>query len=942
MSKTINIGTWNLCLGLANKKDYVKEKLKTENIDICCLQECEISPDLDESTLKLKDYKIEVEDNLYKKRVAIYIHNNINYERQRHLEEQNNHVVIIDLKTEKEYRIINIYRSFSSNDNASPTDRFLNQIQIIKRAIEANPNKHPIVLGDLNLDFNKIYSSDYNFSNLYDNLLEVFEPLGLIQLINFETWSRFVQQVKKSSIIDHVYTRLPDLVQNINPIDTEIGDHRLIKFSIIGKQTDQKITYKRDWRYYNKQNLVNFLNTVQFNMNLDCVQETWNRFENKIINVIDVLVPIVPHSNDKVLVTPHSKSLKNLYNVKRRLLRNKNLRNNFEHHQKIKSLNKEIKLKIFNEKTNDVRRGILPGNSKTLWKAVSKAKDSNIQSLPETLTKNSINIPLVDQPDAFAEYFSDKIKLIVNESKIDNSVYNGVRKIVSENENFMTPENIITAINSLKLKNCEGFDRIPVRILKDGIEPLTPVLSHLFNLIYINKQIPEQWRVSKVIPLLKKGNPNKIENYRPISNLCSTSKIFEKLILMRLTQLEQINNISFTGKQQHGFKKNHSTTTIGLLLQSLITDALDQNHYALMASLDLSAAFDVVNIGLLVKRLDIIGVPTDVVSLIETWLTERLFYVSINGDNSCLMSSDAGTIQGSILGPILYAIFVAPLFDLEKLSNYADDNYIVRWNSDMESLIIDMKKSLESITKWLKDSGLKVNEAKTEMCLFHRKDTRAVSIEINNVTIRSTPQINVLGVIFDSKLQWTAHVSKTIKKSNSNLQAIRIISKYFNSDELKTLLTSNFYSTLYYNSEIWHLPNLKPYLKNLLMSASAKALKICTPTYNLAMSYHTIHAINNRATPDQFCTYKHALLLYNLYNKQLPPLEWIAINFNQNTNSRNKTFQVYNNSNYKIGRDNKISNRLISINSKIPLEWLNNEWNHYKMLCKNQFLPRPL
>ena len=228
------------------------------------------------------------------------------------------------------------------------------------------------------------------------------------------------------------------------------------------------------------------------------------------------------------------------------------------------------------------------------------------------------------------------------------------------------------------------------------------------------------------------------------------------------------------------------------------------------------------------------------------------------------------------------------------------------------------------------------------MCLFHRSDIRAINITINNVTIRSTPQINVLGVIFDSKLQWTAHVSKTIKKSNSNLQAIKIISKYFNPDELKTLITSNFYSTLYYNSEIWHLPNLKPYLKNLLMSASAKALKICTPTYNLAMSYNTIHAINNRATPDQFCTYKHALLLYNLYNKQQPPLEWIAINFNQNTNSRNKTFQIYNNSNYKIGRDNKISNRLICINSKIPFDWLNKEWNHYKTLCKNQFLPQPL
>ena len=94
--------------------------------------------------------------------------------------------------------------------------------------------------------------------------------------------------------------------------------------------------------------------------------------------------------------------------------------------------------------------------------------------------------------------------------------------------------------------------------------------------------------------------------------------------------------------------------------------ALDDNNYAVMASLDLSAAFDVVNIQLLKKRLDIIGIPADVVSLIEAWLTKRLFYASIDGANSCLLRSNMGTIQGSIIGPILYTIFVAPLFDLEN------------------------------------------------------------------------------------------------------------------------------------------------------------------------------------------------------------------------------------------------------------------------------------
>ena len=939
MTDSINIGTWNLCLGLTNKKDYIKRKLIENQLDILCVQECEVDPILDENILTIRNYKIELENNIYKKRTAIYIHNRVNYERKRNLEEQDSHVVIIDIKCIKEYRLINIYRSFSSPDTITPTERFRKQLQIIKRSMESTPNKHHIILGDFNLDYNKIYLSNYNFSSLYDELIEIFEPLGLIQMVNFETWSRFVQQIRRTSIIDHIYTQHPEALKDITPIDTEIGDHKLIKFNIAGKKENCKTVYKRDWRNYNKQNLVDLLSEIDFNMNLDCVQETWNRFENKFINVIDYLVPIVPHVNDVILNSDYNSKIKKLINCKKRLLKNKRSRNNFNQHLKLKTLNKQIKHEINFEKTKNVRRGILPGNSKSLWNAVNKAKDLNVRTLPETLTLNSINIQPTDQPDAFAQFFSSKIELITNESQINDNVYNGTRKIHVQNENFMTPENVILAIKSLKLKNCEGFDRIPVRCLIDGMVFISPILSHLFKLIYMHKTIPQQWKISKVIPLLKKGNPTKIENYRPISNLCSCSKIFEKLILMRLNQIENVQNISLTGKSQHGFKKNHGTKTIGLLLQSLLTDALDKNQYALMASLDLSAAFDVVNIGLLRKRMDIVGIPADVVSLIDTWLTERLFYVSINGDNSCLMTSNSGTIQGSILGPILYAIFVAPLFDLQKLSNYADDNYIVRWNKCIESLIIDMKKSLEAITKWLKESGLKVNESKTEICLFHRSDRKIIIIEINNVQIRSTPQINVLGVTFDSKLQWNEHIAKTIKKSNRNLHAIRIIAKFFKLDELKTFITTNFYSVLYYNSEIWHLPNIAPYLKSLLLSASAKALKLCTSYHSQSTSYVNLHEINKRATPEQFCLYKHSLLLHDLFNNQRPQIDWISINFYQNINIRNKFFETYSNSNYKIGKNNKISERLSCLNKKIPLDWLNKEIDCYKVLCKGLFLP---
>ena len=124
-----------------------------------------------------------------------------------------------------------------------------------------------------------------------------------------------------------------------------------------------------------------------------------------------------------------------------------------------------------------------------------------------------------------------------------------------------------------------------------------------------------------------------------------------------------------------------------------------------MASMDLSMAFDLVNTELLIKRLKIMGMPSDLIRLIREWLTGRSFYVQIGEDHSAMFDSNEGTIQGSILGPILYALFVSPLFDLTQITNFADDNFYVEWNADLGALIVNLEKTLEMITKWLRESG---------------------------------------------------------------------------------------------------------------------------------------------------------------------------------------------------------------------------------------------
>ena len=169
------------------------------------------------------------------------------------------------------------------------------------------------------------------------------------------------------------------------------------------------------------------------------------------------------------------------------------------------------------------------------------------------------------------------------------------------------------------------------------------------------------------------------------------------------------------------------------------------------------------------------------------------------------------------------------------------------------------EEKLKHITKWFKDSGLKINEEKTELCLFHRNDHAPITISLNGVTLKSKPSINVLGVKFDCKLSWNDQINMTINKAKKNLHAINLIKKHFNATELKQLLTSNYYSVLYYNSEIWHLPTLSPHLKLKLLSASANAIKLCITSLPPHTSHDTIHNWQKEELqPKCLCTNMHS------------------------------------------------------------------------------------
>ena len=934
----VKVASWNLCLGLINKKDHVLSTLKHEEIDICLAQEVEIKKDYDLQLLSDLTYKIEVEVATCKSRNATFIKNGINYERRLDLEGINNHLVIIDVNMIKSYRIINIYITFNPPNNETQLEHFKRQLEMIRNAITTLDQRSIIIGGDFNIDYSRIDDLNYRNKLLCEKLSLWAESESLIQIIEFPTWHRVVNDVYIESTLDHFYVRDPTLVAEIINKRPLIGDHQLIILDLPSKPIEPKTILKRCWKNYNKQKLLLELAALDFSQEPNDPQNYWNMLETKLLPVIDKLAPKVAFVNNVTTksIQPN-KFIKNKLNLRKRLIKNLKTNASNKLRDRVKNLNTEIKHHFSQLKINSIKRHIIPGNSKSLWNAVRQSKNLDIPRLPEKMYYQDQIINNNELPDKFAEFFTGKINDIVNNSLINPNVYNGNRKFTIPDKDFMQPEKVVEAVNSLKIKNCEGHDSIPQRIIKDGIEILKFPLSKLFNKIYINKEIPEQWLIAKIIPLHKKGAHNNIQNYRPISNLCSVSKVYEKLILQRIHSIEKQYKIDLTGKSQYGFKAKHSTSLAGQKLQSLITQSLEKGHYALMSSIDLSAAFDVVNVDLLLKRLRIIGLPGDLIELIRIWLDQRYYYVTIENDNSYVHTCTVGTVQGSILGPILYALFVAPLLDLVKLTLFADDNYIIASNDDLTALINDMKFTLEMITKWLRDSGLKVNDEKTEACLFHIRGQAQIEFEINGIIVKTKPSMNVLGVQFDSKLQWHEHIQNVRRKLKKVLQSLFLIRKYFNKSEFLTIVTSNYYSILYYNAEIWLLPTLSPNMKAQLLAASAAPLKLVNSNYDRRLSYNRLHEQCNRATPDQVTKYRHSLLLHRVYNDQTQGSDWVSINFNQNFNVRLHTIFFVKTNHYRVG-NNLITNRLNILNGLVTFDMLNQSLESFKLRMKEIFL----
>jgi len=415
------------------------------------------------------------------------------------------------------------------------------------------------------------------------------------------------------------------------------------------------------------------------------------------------------------------------------------------------------------------------------------------------------------------------------------------------------------------------------------------------------------------------------------------AKIFEKILLIRLNELDFSFNLNFTGTNQHGFKKSHSTITAALDLQSKISDKLDQGEFVAVASFDLSAAFDVINREILLVRLKKYGFPEDLLSLITNWLSNRQYYIEIGNERSSLINNDFGTIQGSCLGPVLFNLFLRPIFDLIDLTTYADDNYLLETSKDVLATLGKVKMKSEFLIKWLKDSGLKVNAEKTEICIFHKNDVGIKSIVIDNKSIKTKKELKVLGIIFDQKLNWQKQVLNAISKAKKSLHALRLLSKYLDKKHLITISTAYFYQRLYYGAQIWLSNTLNSKFKHKLLQASSNCLRICCRDYRRLFSFQELHILCNRAFPLQWLDYIQSNLIYDLLSTGRP--EGLHKKFSSKLIFHDRTNKMYTRpSNLTKVGTNCITNRSMNVMKKLSITDFKLNRNMFKSKMKNLFL----
>ena len=340
------------------------------------------------------------------------------------------------------------------------------------------------------------------------------------------------------------------------------------------------------------------------------------------------------------------------------------------------------------------------------------------------------------------------------------------------------------------------------------------MLVYLCNLSFASGVVPSELKLAKVVPIYKSGKSDTFTNYRPISVLCVFSKIYERLMYNRLINFLLKHDALF--KYQFGFRDKHSTELALILLMDKITSAIDNNEFTLAVFLDLSKAFDMVNHTILLNKLEHYGVRGIPLQWFKSYLSVRKQYVSYNGTDSYPSEINCGVPQGSILGPLLFLIFINDLHTTSESLFYilfADDSNLLLSGPNIKDLCKKMNQEIKAVVEWFRVNKLCLNVKKTNFMIFCAKnkmyDSNENSIEVDNVIVEQVKSTKFLGVYIDDKLNWNVHIDYISKKISKNIGVITRARKLLDQKTMTNLYYTFIYPYLNYCCSVWGLAPIK-------------------------------------------------------------------------------------------------------------------------------------
>lgn len=680
--------------------------------------------------------------------------------------------------------------------------------------------------GNISLFFDKLeqlfdHINEKNFGNVHLfgdwnlDLLKHSHDSNIPKFINLMTSNSFISLTTKptrvtdssATLIDHIWTSCPELNIGNYIVYSHLTDHFPVvsQFKLKSKLASANYSYKRIVNIKGLTKFTSELNTASFDdvMASQCPNAAYNKFHSIIDHLFQKHFPIRKINTVKQDKSPYiTPALRASIKEKHRLERLAHLwpltyRTHFNKYRNmLTSLLRTAKNNYYKNLLNTTQ-----GDARTHWRTINTIM-GKLRNSQEVINLSTTN----DVCNAFNNHF---LNVSSNTDLPDDDT--NYLQYLRHSPHFslylrpVTTSECESCIKNLK-SSSPGYDEIPPKILKHSVNYLVKPLTHIINLIIRTGIFPDNMKIAKVIPLFKSGSKDNVNNYRPISILPVFSKIVEKTLSVRLIDFLEKNNLLVNS--QHGFRKDRSTDTALLDFTQYVYRCLEDKINVVGLFLDLSKAFDSLSHHILVDKLKYIGIRGPPLKLFTNYLANRKQVVHCNNNKSDIKNISKGVPQGSILGPILFLIYINDIVHASskfKFILFADDTNLLLSDNDLHVLHSNLSTEMGHISQWLRFNKLNLNITKSNYILFQNHTLRNTMppLYFNGQTISNVKHTKFLGINIDEHLNWKYHIAVVCDKLSKSCGILYKIRNLLTKEALISIYYTICYPHLIYGLSIW-------------------------------------------------------------------------------------------------------------------------------------------